>query len=124
VPHLTVELSGNLADRSAPMARALHAALMASGLFEPGAPRVRCLVAAASAIADLHPDNAFADAVLRLGQGRSVAERRRLGAALIDAMAEVLADRMDAGHTALSVEVVEIGMGWKRNTIHARLKGA
>jgi 5-carboxymethyl-2-hydroxymuconate isomerase len=124
MPHLTVELSANLQDHAPALVLALHGTLIASGLFEPGAPRVRVVPCAAVAIADLHPDNAFADAVLRMGKGRTEAERRRLGAQVIDAMAQVLAGRMAGGHTALSVEVVEIGMSWKRNTIHARLRGA
>lgn len=124
MPHLTVELSAHLADRAEALVLALHGTLMGSGLFEPGAPRVRVLVAQAAAIADLHPENAFADAVLRMGAGRAEADRRALGERLLAALGEVCADRMAQGHTALSVEVVEIGMSWKRNTIHARLKGA
>lgn len=128
MPHLTVEYSANLDPEVDPrhLCDALHRTLMESGLFEPGAPRVRALCCGAYAIADRDPENAFADMVLRMGQGRAEADRRRLGEALMVTAAGVFADRLSGRHFALSLEIVEISgpMSWKRNTIHDRLRAA
>ena len=107
------------------LCHAAHEALMASGLFEAGAPRVRAVACDAYAIADLAPANAFAAMVLRMGQGRSVADRKALGDRLMAAVAVVLAGPLATQHFALSLEIVEIdaAMSWKRNTMHARLRG-
>lgn len=127
MPHLTIEYSANLAAHAdiAGLCQAAHLALMASGLFEPGAPRVRAVRCDDYAVADLAPENTFAAMVLRMGHGRSVADRTALGDRLIAAMAEPLAGPLAGSHFALSLEIVEIDatMNWKRNTIHARLRG-
>jgi 5-carboxymethyl-2-hydroxymuconate isomerase len=127
VPHLTIEYSANLETSAdiAALCRALHSALMASGLIEIGAPRVRAVRCDAYAIADLAPENAFADMVLRMGAGRSEGDRKALGDRLMAAATEVLAMPLQSPHFALSLEIVEIGAGmsWKRNTMHARLRG-
>lgn len=127
MPHLTIEYSANL-EASVDIAAlccALHRALIDSGLIEPGAPRVRALRCDAYAIADLAPENAFADMVLRMGAGRSVADRVALGERLMTVAVEVLAMPLNGPHFALSLEIVDIdrAMSWKRNTIHARLRG-
>jgi 5-carboxymethyl-2-hydroxymuconate isomerase len=127
MPHLTIEYSANLADRAdiAALVRAAHAALMESGLFEAGAPRVRAIPVAHHAIADLDPRNAFADAVLRMGEGRTKTQRKALGEALMAAMGAALKDALAEPYAALSLEIREIGgdMSWKRNSIHNRLRG-
>ena len=127
MPHLTIEYSANLAGQvdMAALCRATHAALMASGLFEAGAPRVRAVVCDDYAIADLAPENAFVAMVLRMGPGRSAADRKALGDRLMAAVAVVLAAPLATQNFALSLEIVEIdaAMSWKRNTMHARLRG-
>lgn len=74
MPHLTIEYSANLAQRTDldALCLALHQAMQDSGLFELGAIRVRTLEAAHYAVADLLPENAFA-ALYGLGRiGRAV----------------------------------------------------
>lgn len=127
MPHLTIEYSANLDSRAdiAALCQALQGALMASGLFEPGAPRIRALRCDTYAIADLAPENAFADMMLRMGAGRSEADRKALGDRLMAVATLVLAVPLQGPHFALSLEISEIGaeMSWKRNTMHARLRG-
>jgi 5-carboxymethyl-2-hydroxymuconate isomerase len=128
MPHLTITCSANLAgltDLDA-LCRVAHAALMANGLFEPGAPRVRVILCEQYAIADLHPANAFADATLRMGAGRSPDQRKELGEDLMMAMGVHFTDLLEGGHFALSLDIQEIeaAMSWKRNAIHARLRGS
>ncbi|ODT84137.1 MAG: 5-carboxymethyl-2-hydroxymuconate isomerase [Pelagibacterium sp. SCN 64-44] len=126
MPHLTLEYSANLdgaVDFDA-LCRALLRALLESGLVELGAPRVRAVRCDAFAVADDLPENSFIDMSLRLGAGRSKAEKRNLGDALVAAAHPLLAGQFDQPHFALSLEVREIDpdLSWKLNTMHARLR--
>src|SRR5690606_39618367 len=110
MPHLTLEYSANLdaqVDFDA-LCRALLATLLDSGLVERGAPRVRALRCAAYAIADDDEQNGFIDMSLRLGAGRSLEDKRRLGDALIEAARTQLAPLLARPHFALSLELREI----------------
>ncbi len=126
MPHLRLEYSANLeekADMAAVCAVALEA-ILATGIFELGAPRVRAYPAPHYAIADRHADNAFLDMVFRMGAGRSDADKKRTGEAIMAAVAAELASLFAAPHFALSLEIVEIdaAMSWKTNSMHARLR--
>lgn len=126
MPHLTVEYSDNLErlmDMGA-LCQALHTSLLASGLFELGAIRVRARACPHYAVADLLAENAFADLILRIGTGRSEDERRTLGQALMRAAEVHLAPQLATPHFALSLEVQEISapFSWKTNAIHPRLR--
>lgn len=126
MPHLSVEYSAGLdgmIDADAFCAR-LHEAAFNTGLFEIGALRVRAYRAAAYAIADLLPGNNFMDMTMRIGAGRSHAEKKQLGDALFGAATSCLAHLFETQHFALSLEIREIdpGLSWKRNAIHQRLR--
>jgi 5-carboxymethyl-2-hydroxymuconate isomerase len=126
MPHLTITCSANLAGKTDldALVLAAHRVLMASGLFEPGAPRVRVLLADHYAIADLAPDNAFSALTLQMAEGRPADARRALGDALMTELGRLLEPLFDAGHFALSLEIVETppAFSWKRNAIHDRLR--
>ena len=124
MPHLVIDLSPNLAADGQRLAAALHAVLLKSPMFEPGAIRVRTHVPQATAIADLHSENAYADLRLRIGPGRSIEERRALGQSLMAAAEGVFAEHLKGGHFALSltIEETDARFSWKRNTIHDRLR--
>ena len=128
MPHLTIEHSANLgaADDLPGLCLVLRAALLETGLFEEGAVRVRSLPCPHSAVADLHPDNAFAALVLRIGAGRSAEDKRRLGAAVMAAAEGHFAARLARPHFALSLDIVENdpALSWKTNSIHPRLRAA
>ena len=126
MPHLTVEYSGNLerlTDMDA-LCHALHTAMLASGLFELGAIRVRARACPHYAVADLLPENAFADLILRIGTGRSEDEKKAVGQALMRAAEAHFAPQLATPHFALSLEVQEISapFSWKTNAIHPRLR--
>ncbi|MCX8508781.1 MAG: 5-carboxymethyl-2-hydroxymuconate Delta-isomerase [Rhodobacteraceae bacterium] len=128
MPHLTIEYSANLevdVDLSA-LCERLRDVLLASGLFELGAIRVRAIRADHYAIADNLPENAFADLRLRLGQGRLEVEREALGVRVMQAASTHFAAQLAKPHFALSLEIVEIDsrFSWKTNAIHPRLRGA
>ena len=100
-------------------------AILATGLFEPGAVRVRAFCAQAYAVADLLPENGFIDMIFRIGVGRSLDEKKRTGDAIFNAVSAYLAKRFETPHFALSLELQEIDpeLSWKKNAIHPRLRG-
>lgn len=126
MPHLTIEYSSNLAASSDldTLCQSLHSTMMASGLFELGAVRVRARPCPHYAVADLLPENAFADLILRIGNGRSEDEKRAVGQALMRTAEAHFAPLLARPHFALTLEVQEISpdFSWKTNAIHPRLR--
>jgi len=126
MPHFTMEYSANL-DETVDfdgLCRAVHGTILATGLFEPGAVRVRALRAEAYAVADLLPQNGFVDMSFRIGRGRSAEEKRRTGEALFATVTTYLAPHFETPHFALTLEIREIDpeLSWKKNAIHPRLR--
>lgn len=126
MPHLTVEYSANLEGQSnmGALCKSLHAAMMASGLFELGAVRVRARPCPHFAVADLLTENAFADMILRIGKGRTEDEKKTVGAALMKTAEVHFAPLLAHPHFALTLEVQEISsaFSWRTNAIHLRLR--
>ena len=126
MPHLTVEYSANLGTHSDMDAfcAALHATMMGSGLFELGALRVRARPCPHYAIADQLAENAFADMILRIGTGRSEAEKTAVGKALMATAETHFAPLLARPHFALTLEIQEISptFSWRTNAIHPRLR--
>ncbi|WP_421914135.1 5-carboxymethyl-2-hydroxymuconate Delta-isomerase [Mesorhizobium sp.] len=127
MPHMTIEYSANL-DAGVDMAglcTLVSRTILETGLFEPGAVRVRAFRAEAYAIADLLPENGFIDMNFRIGKGRSAEEKKRTGEAIFAAVSEYLAALFTTPHFALSLEIREIDaeLSWKKNAIHPRLRG-
>ena len=127
MPHLCMEYSANLADRVdlTGLCSRLNATLLDTGFFEPGAIRVRTLRCDHYAVADELPENAFLDASLRIGEGRSESDRQQIGEALFACLQAELAELFDSPHFCLSLEVRQISreLSWKKNAIHPRLRG-
>lgn len=126
MPHVTMEYSANLepqVDFDA-LCRAIHTTGIATGLFELGAVRVRAVKCDHYAIADLLPQNSFIDTSIRIGLGRSQAEKERLGEAINATMNKFLAAQLSQPYFALSIEVREINtpLSWKSNAIHPRIR--
>ncbi|KRB55142.1 5-carboxymethyl-2-hydroxymuconate isomerase [Rhizobium sp. Root708] len=128
MPHFTMEYSANLDGRVdfAALCKAVHATIMATGLFELGALRVRAIRCDFYAVADLLAENAFIDMSFRVGVGRSKAERKVTGDAIFATVTEFLAPLFEAPHFALTLEIREIDpdLSWKKNAIHPRLRAA
>jgi len=126
VPHLTIEYSANLDGKSdmAALCRSLHAAMLASGLFELGAIRVRAVRCPDYAVADLLPENAFADLRLRIGAGRALADKTRAGEMIFAAAVSHFAPLFETPHFALTLDISELdpALSWKKNAIHPRLR--
>lgn len=126
MPHLAVEYSANLDSQSdmGALCKSLQATMMASGLFELGAVRVRARPCPHYAIADMLPENAFADMILRIGTGRSEDEKKAVGQALMRTAEAHFAPLLARPHFALTLEVQEISptFSWRTNAIHPRLR--
>lgn len=124
MPHLTIDYSQNTVSDFDALCVLLHGVLLQSGLFELGAIRVRARACPQYAVADRLPENAFADMILRIGKGRSDAEKQAVGAALMQAAEAHFAPLLARPHFALSLEVQEISapLSWKTNAIHPRLR--
>lgn len=126
MPHFTMEYSANLDDKVdfAALCRLVHETIMATGLFELGAVRVRAVRCEAYAVADLLAENGFIDMSLRIGTGRSESDRHRTGEAIFAAVTGHLASLFETPHFALTLEVREIDpkLSWKKNAIHPRLR--
>jgi 5-carboxymethyl-2-hydroxymuconate isomerase len=126
MPHFTIEYSGNLDSRTdvAACCDAVLGAALGSGLFELGAVRVRAVRCDTYAIADQLPENAFAHVILRMGEGRGLAEKKAAGDAIFDALTKHFEPLLNTPHFALSFEIVEIDgeLSWKKNAIHPRTR--
>ena len=128
MPHLVIEYSANLENRVdiGGLCASLHDAMLATGLFELGAIRVRAYAAKHYAVADRMEVNAFADLVLRIGTGRSPTDKKRAGETIMAAAKAYLVSHFETPHFALSMEIREIdaAFSWRDNAMHARLRSA
>lgn len=127
MPHVTIEYSANLDEQvqMSALCKVAKAAMMETGLFELGAVRVRAVRCEAYAIADELQENAFVAVLVRIGAGRSDADKKRIGETLFAALTAALAGPFATPHFALSLDIIENdpALSWKKNTIHTRLRG-
>jgi 5-carboxymethyl-2-hydroxymuconate isomerase len=126
VPHISMEYSSNLEHKIdlAVICRVAKSAMMETGLFELGAVRVRAIRCEHFAIADELPENTFLAVLVRIGAGRSMEEKARVGETLNAALIDALKPLFATPHFALSLDILENNptLSWKQNTIHARLR--
>lgn len=126
MPHCKLEYSGNL-DAIVDIGQLcglIADDMAACTLFELGGIRVRAIPCHHYTIADAHPDNGFIDISLRIGAGRSAADKKAFGDRLFANIADHLGALFDAPHFALSLDVSELDpiLSWKKNSIHPRLR--
>lgn len=128
MPHLRFDHSpglGDLVDLQG-FAEHMRAAMVETGLFPLGGIRVRGHAAEVQATADGSDRWHWLDMELRIGQGRSEADRIRATESLYAAGRAFLEPRLGTQPFALSLELREIdprfsAKGW--NSIHQTLKG-
>jgi len=103
---------------------AIRRAALATEVFETGAVRVRTVRCDHYSIADDDSANGFIDVSLRIGAGRDLATRKRIGEAIFATMTGFLQPLFGGRHFALSFEIREIDpeLSWKKNSIHERLR--
>ncbi|MEJ2378347.1 MAG: 5-carboxymethyl-2-hydroxymuconate isomerase [Pseudolabrys sp.] len=124
MPHIIAEYSANLEDRLdvQGLVDNLHRAAIDSGVAELVGIRTRAARREHFRVGDGDAANGFVHIVARLRRGRSAAQRKALGQALLAAADAQLADVYPAHPVALTVEVHEIDpdMTFRRNTLRER----
>jgi 5-carboxymethyl-2-hydroxymuconate isomerase len=130
VAHLSIEYSENLHGQldMAEFCEVARGAMINTGAFPLAGIRVRAFCADYAAIGDGNPELAFADMILRMGQGRDAPERAMVRDTIYNALANWCEARVSSPF-ALSLEVQEISAEFSQkrmNTIRPALvaKGA
>ena len=126
MPHFTIEYSANL-DKRLDMAKVVEIvrkAAVKTGIFPLGGIRVRAIRCEDYAIADGNPNLGFLDMVLRLGEGRDLATRKKAGEHVFKALSAHLDPVFAQSKFALSfdMQINDKETSWKRNNIHEALK--
>jgi 5-carboxymethyl-2-hydroxymuconate isomerase len=128
MPHFTLEYSANL-DALVDMGKIVEVvrkAAVETGIFPLGGIRVRAVRCEHFAIADGNPELGFLAMVLRLGEGRDLATRKKAGEHIFKALSDYLNPVFADSKFALSfdMQINDKEMSWKRNNIHEALKAA
>jgi len=126
MPHFTIEYSANidaLVDMGA-VVELVRKAAIETGIFPLGGIRVRAIKCEHYAIADGRPDFGFLGMVLRLGEGRDLATRKKAGEHIFKALSAYLDPVFANEKFALSfdMQINDKETSWKRNNIHEALK--
>jgi 5-carboxymethyl-2-hydroxymuconate isomerase len=126
MPHFTLEYSANLDARvdMAGVVEVVRKAAVETGVFPLGGIRVRAIRCEHFAIADGQPDLAFLAMVLRLGEGRDLATRKKAGEHIFKTLSTYLEPVFAGSKFALSfdMQINDKETSWKRNNIHDALK--
>ena len=126
MPHFTIEYSANL-DGSVDMAAVVELVrrtAVETGIFPLGGIRVRAVSCEHYAIADGNKSLGFLDMVLRLGEGRDLATRKKAGEHIFEILSAYLDPVFADSKFALSfdMQINDKETSWKRNNIHEALK--
>ena len=126
MPHFILEYSGNLEARvdMGKVVEVVRKAAVETGIFPLGGIRVRAVRCEHYAIADGNPDLGFLAMVLRLGEGRDLATRKKAGEHILKALSTHLDPVFANSKFALSfdMQINDKETSWKRNNIHDVLK--
>jgi 5-carboxymethyl-2-hydroxymuconate isomerase len=126
MPHFTIEYSANLDGRVDlnKVVEIVRQAAVETGIFPLGGIRVRAVRCEQFAIADGQPQYGFLDMVLRLGEGRDLATRKKAGEHIFRALSDHLDPVFASSLFALSfdMQINDKETSWKRNNIHDALK--
>jgi 5-carboxymethyl-2-hydroxymuconate isomerase len=126
MPHFTIEYSANLESRVdiGQVVEVVRRAAVETGIFPLGGIRVRAIRCEHHAIADGRPHFGFLDMVLRLGEGRDLATRKKAGEHIFRTLSDHLDPVFAQSQVALSfdMQINDKETSWKRNNIHEVLK--
>jgi 5-carboxymethyl-2-hydroxymuconate isomerase len=126
MPHFTLEYSANLDARvdMGEIVEVVRKAAAETGIFPLGGIRVRAIRCEHYAIADGNPRFGFLAMLLRLGEGRDLATRKKAGEHVFRALSDHLDPVFASSQFALSfdIQINDKEMSWKRNNIHEALK--
>lgn len=126
MPHFTIEYSANLDERvdMAAVVELVRKAAVETGIFPIGGIRVRAIRCEHYAIADGNEQHGFLAMLLRLGEGRDLAARKKAGEYIFRALSAHLDPVFANSKFALSfdMQISDKETSWKRNNIHDALK--
>jgi 5-carboxymethyl-2-hydroxymuconate isomerase len=126
MPHFTIEYSANLDKRvdMGAVVELVRKAAVETGIFPLGGIRVRAVRCEHFAIADGNANFGFLDMVLRLGEGRDLATRKKAGEHIFKVLSAYLDPVFASSKFALSfdMQINDKETSWKRNNIHDALK--
>lgn len=126
MPHFTIEYSANLDKRVdiSAVVELVRKAAVETGIFPVGGIRVRAVRCEHYAIADGSPQFGFLSMLLRLGEGRDLAARKKAGEHIFKALSAHLDPVFASSKFALSfdMQINDKETSWKRNNIHDALK--
>ncbi len=122
MPHIIIEVSANLRERVDLQAFVdrVHAAALETGVFPIGGARTRVAERAFYKIADGDPENAFVHVVLRVGHGRDMETKKRVGETVFRTVCDALRPTFERTPLGISLEVEEIdpNLSWRENNLH------
>ncbi|MFK5977861.1 MAG: 5-carboxymethyl-2-hydroxymuconate Delta-isomerase [Rhizobiaceae bacterium] len=126
MPHFILEHSANLNGQTDVQALCdiVREEALQTNYFELGAVRVRAISCEQYSIADQHTKNAFVHITIRMGTGRSLDDKKKIGEAIFAAATKYLMPLLNEPHFALSLDIEEIdpNLSWKKNAMHKRLR--
>jgi 5-carboxymethyl-2-hydroxymuconate isomerase len=126
MPHFSIEYSANIDTRVdiALVVELVRKAAVETGMFPLGGIRVRAVRCEHYAIADGNPQHGFLAMVLRLGEGRDLAARKKAGEHIFKVLSAHLDPVFAGSKFALSfdMQINDKETSWKRNNIHDALK--
>jgi 5-carboxymethyl-2-hydroxymuconate isomerase len=126
MPHFSIEYSANLEDTvdMSEVCGVVRRAAVETGIFPVGGIRVRAIACRHYAIADGRNDYGFLAMLLRLGEGRDLAARKKAGEHIFRALSAYLDPVFATGKFALSfdMQINDKETSFKRNNIHEALK--
>jgi 5-carboxymethyl-2-hydroxymuconate isomerase len=127
MPHFTIEYTSNIkAEAHIPqlLAKANEILMAQGGVFPTGGIRSRAVELEDYCIADGQADYAFVHCNLKIGGGRSEADKKKVCDQLFDALKEHFAELFSKRYLALSLELNEFSESgtYKHNNIHARFQ--
>ncbi len=127
VPHITIEYSQNLADHHDidALVEAVHQAALDHGLPPPDGLRTRAVGRDIYRIADSDPQHAFVAIAIRIGPGRTTAEKASFVEAVLDAAEAQVAGEEGPLAIAWSAELTVIDDAFRinRNYVRAAMAG-
>ena len=125
--HLIIEYTSNIkpdADLSNLLRKANQTIIAQDGVFPIGGIRSRAIELTDYCMADGAADYAFVHATLKIGAGRTAAQKKRVCDELFEMMKAHFAQLFARRYLALSMELYEFDEGgtYKHNNVHARFK--
>lgn len=126
MPHLIIEYTDNIKEEAniPLLLQEINEVLLShSNIIPIGGLRSRAIELQDYRVADGTEDDAFVHAILKLGGGRSEADKKLICDDLFQTIKEHFADLFDKRYLALSMELYEfMAPTYKHNNIHIRYK--